>query len=511
VFEQKLPIAAACVFSLLSAAAIAVEVSKASIEHAGRNIMRTADGGLVATYVKQGSAPELVFGASVDNGKSWREAHVETSGPIIQSAIDSNFQGSYIAFTEQRDGKAVGRIAFTAAPFAEHPTVITSDAVTPAGVVPTDTYIQASRKGWGDKSDQDRETVVYGWQDAATKALYVGVSPDGRTFPEAKKVLDDEFAKSGPAVAIRGKYIFATYLTTNPAIVPSDVPASERQGRAYQAILQSVDGGQTWTQPQPLFGHVAAGYPSVNVQVRGKDGKVRGEMVRLDHGTGMENHASLDWASEGDTDGIDFAQSSLSGKDSNGNLITEVGIVSFKRSRLNDPWKHVVANNLLVAHAKQLEGSRSSPVAATAQFQYSALPDTPIRLTTYTEYDTTTQQPRLVLASSSDTGMTFNHHASFTPAQLAKAGLGQFTKDSVVEVSQCLFEDRDGTVYVDFLAQEQGQMRYARVPIGINAVALRKSDQHAAEMRQRADRIRAARAASQQAKVEDSAAVIASR
>jgi len=495
-FENKLTCVVACLFSIISSAAFGVEISKASIQNAGRNLMRTAEGGLVATYVKHGEKPGLVFGASIDNGKSWREARVETFGPVLQSAIDSNFRGSYIAFTEKQGATTIGRVAYTTAPFAGQPQVITSDRVTPEGVEPIDTYIQASRKGWGDKADQDRETVVYGWQDANTKALYVGVSPDGRTFPVARKALDDRFAVSGPAVGIRGKYILATYLTANPDIAPADLPQSERQGRAFQAVIESVDGGLTWTKPSPLFGKVSTDYPTVEVQVRGKDGVFKKEIVRLDRGTRMANHSALMWASEGDTAGINFAQSSLSGRDSSGQLIAEVGVVSFKPSRLDEPWKHVLANNLLSTDHRQLSASVSSVAATTGQFQYSALPDTPIRLTTYTEFDEKTQQPRLVLAASSDTGMTFNHHSSFTPAQLAKLGIGKFTKNSVLEVSQCLFEDRNGVVYVDFLAHNQGDMRYARVPIGINAVELRQSDQHAAEMKKQAEQLQAVKAQS---------------
>ncbi len=179
--------------------AILPNISLQSVDGAGRNIMRTTDGGIVAAFAAGNTANQLVFSRSLDNGQKWNSVVIEEiPGVVRQAAVDSNFQGSYIAFTEERGGLTVGRIAFSTAPFAATPSFVASGAVTPRGVEPRDTFIQASRLGWGDRDDQNSETVVYGWQDQKSKSLYIGVSPDGRTFPLAKKVVEDSNAVSGP-------------------------------------------------------------------------------------------------------------------------------------------------------------------------------------------------------------------------------------------------------------------------------------------------------------------------
>jgi hypothetical protein len=244
---------------------IAADVSRQSIDGGGRNIMRTAEGGIVAAFATADSG--LILARSLDSGTSWNNVPLQgVNGAVLQVAIDSNFQGSYIAFTENMNGRIVGRIAFSPAPFAATPQLTVSASVTPKGVIPQDTFIQASRAGWGDRAADDRETVVYGWQDAGSKGLYIGVSPDGRTFPVARLVVDDRFATSGPAVAIRGKYVIATYHTANAAMAPADVPVQMRRGRTYPAWVESLDGGRTWSQPRPLFGLTSAAFPRVSVE-----------------------------------------------------------------------------------------------------------------------------------------------------------------------------------------------------------------------------------------------------
>ncbi|MFD9901261.1 hypothetical protein [Mesorhizobium sp. NPDC059025] len=481
-------------------------LSRESIDGAGRNIMRTADGGLVSTYsVADGQRLDLVFSASLDNGESWNETVVKgVDGKVHQAAIDSNFQGSYVAFTEERDGVKVGRIAFASAPFAEKPEITVSDAVTPAGVEAQDTFIQASRKGWGNLSDQARETVVYGWQDKNSKSLYIGVSTDGRTFPAAKKVVEDTYATSGPAVAIRGNFVIATYQTTNPAFAPADVASDAASQRSYPAWIESMDGGQTWSAPKPLFGLKSADYPVVKVEAQ--PGQY--DNLRLAGGTTQPNSPILNWGGIGDpgpfvsrdagnssvaedksgsadlsqmehagvadvgpNDGITFVQTSMMSMDSAGRK-GEVSIVSFRQIKPNAPWTHVIANNKLSNSNQDAETSRLG--VATSHFQYSALIDTPVRATTYKESGN--GDPRLVVAVSTDTGKVFNRHVSFSPDALSKLGVDGFDKTAVFSASQCLFEDRNGDVYVDLLVSQDENTRYARLPIGVNARQLRAAE-----------------------------------
>ena len=464
-------------------------LSQESIDGAGRNIMRTADGGLVSTYsVANGPSLNLVFSASLDNGESWNETVVKgVEGKVHQAAIDSNFQGSYIAFTEERDGVTVGRIAFASAPFADKPEIAVSQAVTPAGVEAQDTFIQASRRGWGGVADENRQTVVYGWQDKHSKSLYVGVSKDGHTFPMATKVVEDGYATSGPAVAIRGNYVIASYQTTNPAFAPVDVPNDAASPRSYPAYIESMDGGQTWNPPKPLFGLKASDYPVVKVE--SQSGSY--DNLRLAGGTSQPNSPTLNWGGTREVDmsddeddktasmspaidpsrdpnnGITFVQTSLMAVDGNGRE-GEVSIVSFKPIKpANSPWKHVVANNKLSQGAQNIE--TSSPDVSTSHFQYSALIDTPIRATAYKEYDQSSGKARLVVAVSTDTGMNFTHHVSFTADELSKQGVQAFDEKAIFSSSQCLFEDRNGEVYLDLLVMQDGNTHYARVPVGVNA------------------------------------------
>ena len=479
------------------------QLAKESIDGAGRNIMRTADGGLVSTYsIVNGERLDLVFSASLDNGESWNETVVkDVNGTVRQAAIDSNFQGSYIAFTEERDGLNVGRIAFASAPFADKPEIIVSDAVTPAGVEAKDTFIQASRKGWGNLSDQDRETVVYGWQDEVSKSLYIGVSKDGRSFPQAKKVVQDAYATSGPAVAIRGNFVIATYLTTNPTFAPVDVANKDGSMRSYPAWIESMDGGQTWSAPKPLFGSKSADYPLVEVQAA--SGQY--DNLRLSGGTTQPNSPILNWGGinarsaggsrdassskadddksvsaapvttgvgeVGPDDGITFVQTSMMASGSVGRN-GEVSIVSFRQIQPNAKWTHVIANNRLSDSNRDNETSTMD--APTSHFQYSALIDTPVRATTYKEADN--GDPRLVVAVSTDTGKVFNHHVSFSANALSELGVKGFDATAVFSASQCLFEDRDGDVYVDLLVTQGGDTRYARLPIGVNARQLREAE-----------------------------------
>jgi hypothetical protein len=473
------------------AGSIPANVSKDSIAGAGRNIMRTADGGLVAAYsVSEKGRLQLVFSRSTDNGRSWSDVVVPSADDNVrQAAIDSNFQGSYIAFTQTRGGATAGRIAFASAPFGSDPLLVVSEQVTPVGVEPHDTFIQASRKGWGNLAADDRETVVYGWQDKISKNLYIGVSPDGRTFPMARRVIDDPFAVSGPSVAIRGKFVIATYQSKNPAMAPADVAAP---GAAYPAWTESFDGGETWSAPKPLFGLRASDFPAATVEVHPGDFKE----VRLAGGTSLSNSPSLNWATSRDDDsseeaedktvaragdavkarreagGTTFVQSSLMGVDKQGRR-GEVSIVSFRPIEPGAKWTHVIAHNKLTQNASRQSPTVSHMDATSSQFQYSALIDTPIRATLYQEDDTIADRSRLIVAVSTDTGKSFDKHVSFTKEELARLGIRQLGKDTVISASQCLFEDRSGEVYIDLLVTEGTSLEYVRLPLGVNANRLR--------------------------------------
>ncbi|MES0070454.1 hypothetical protein NKJ73_32710 [Mesorhizobium sp. M0074] len=112
---------------------------------------------------------------------------------------------------------------------------------------------------------------------------------------------------------------------------------------------------------------------------------------------------------------------------------------------------------------------------STSHFQYSALINTPIRATAYKEYDEGNGNARLVVAVSTDTGMNFTNHVSSTADELAKQGVQAFGEEAIFSSSQCLFEDRNGDVYLDLFVSQGGDTHYARVPIGVNASQYRGS------------------------------------
>ncbi len=493
-------------------------ISEQSIHNAGRNIMRTADGGIVATYASvNGNRAELTFSRTLDNGQTWMPVSFsEVTGNVGQAAVDSNFKGSYIVFTEEVNGTLISRMAFTGAPFAENPEFIVSDSVSPVGVIPQDVYVQASRKGWGQLSDISRETVAYGYKDAVTGDLYVGVSFDGETFPVAQKVLADPYAASGPAVAVRGNYVVASYQTTHPDIVPSDVPVSMRADRTYPAWIESMDGGKTWSTPRPVFGDMSNDFPVA--EVASKTGEI--EYLRLAAGTDLPNSPTLNWGSsrsstsgggrdyvdlrtrgtderanpllnpeetspgvqmasvKDNENGLTFVQTSMlpMGVDEPG---SEVSIVSFREIEPGAPWTHVVAHNVLTADPTAVDRTTSTLDVDATQFQYSALIDTKIRATSYKEMDPSSGEARLVVAVSTDTGMTFSHHTSFSAAELEARGITDFDAAGIFTSSQCLFEDRDGEVYVDLMVSQGGEMRFVSLPTGVNAAELRE-EEHAA-------------------------------
>src|ERR1043166_6807650 len=474
-----------------------------SIDGAGRNIMRTADGGIIAAFGRaNGAKSELVFSRSADNGKSWDNVAVDgVAGTVKQVAVDSNFNGSYIAFTEESNGATMARIAYFSSPFAKDAKYVVSAPVTPTGISPQDTFIQASRRGWGDQASENRETVVYGWQDASTKGLYIGVSLDGKTFPKARLIVSDDHATSGPAVAIRGKFVIATYQTTNPATAPVDVPAEARAGRSYPAWIESTDAGATWSQPAPLFGLTSDKFPMADIKLRTGEYK----KARLGGGESQPNSPILNWNSSttarsfagpgGDKTlpqaddrskqpsvslddlvdklgGTTFVQTSMMAVDVNGKQ-GEVSIVSFRPIEPNAEWTHVIANNKLTDSAKWLNRETSRIDNVGSQFQYSALIDTPVRATLYKETDVKANTERIVVAVSTDTGKHFMRHLSFTKQQLQKLGIKDFSGATVFAASQCLFEDRNGEVYSDIIVSTDTGMHYARIPIGVNAAALR--------------------------------------
>ena len=292
-----------------------------------------------------------------------------------------------------------------------------------------------------------------------------------------------------------------------------DVPEHERANRTYPAWIESLDGGITWSDPQPVFGHSSNDFPVAEIlSVSGEP-----QLLRLSGGTSLPNSPTLNWGSSrsggggsvlslrtrGDEDralptgefldpalqfadikdsesGLTFVQTSMHGNGSDGSE-SEISIVSFRKIEPGAPWTHVVAHNKLAQDPNFVNATTSSLAVDATQFQYSALIDTKIRATSYKEVDQSEGDTRLVIAVSTDTGMSFAHHTSFSESELSAHGIPEFGENGVFAVSQCLYEDRDGEVYVDMLISEAGQMRFVSLPTGVNAAVLRE-EEHAALM-----------------------------
>jgi hypothetical protein len=181
-------------------------------------------------------------------------------------------------------------------------------------------------------------------------------------------------------------------------------------------------------------------------------------------------------AIEGDKDllgGITFVQTSMKGLADDGSGETgEVSIVSFREIAPDAEWTHVIANNRLSRNALDVDSRTSVASSQGVQFQYSALVDTAVRATTYQELDSQ-GQARFVAAVSTDTGKTFDHHISFSAEELATYGVDNFGAGAVFAASQCLYEDRDGVVHIDVMFSNGDKVKFASIPLGVNAAQLR--------------------------------------
>jgi hypothetical protein len=242
-----------------------------------------------------------------------------------------------------------------------------------------------------------------------------------------------------------------------------------------------------------LFGISLNEFPTVDVDMG--SGGVR--KVRLAGGTALPNSPILNWATSRDVlsfvphqdkstpfangdslaqidklGGTTFVQTSMTGIDA-ADRKSEVSIVSFRSILPGAEWTHVIANNKLTSQANNQDIQTSVIGTKASQFQYSALIDTAVRATIYKEYDDVSGIVRLVAAVSTDTGKNFKQHLSFDQEQLAALGVKNFTESTIFSASQCLFEDRNGDVYIDIIIADEAAMHYARVPIGVNAADLR--------------------------------------
>lgn len=471
-----------------------------AIDGGSRNVMRTAEGALIGAFVKlEHGKNALYFSNSGDDGKTWYSVSPGKAGQsadALYPAVDSNFNGAYLAFVD-KGGDNVGRIAFSPNPLDKRPRFEVSNPVTPKLSSVRGSFVAASRVGWGDKPSAFANTVAYGWTDAGTGDVYVGVSPDGKSFPEAKKVLTDSTVRTGPAVTIHGDYVFVLYLSGDPAMAPADLPGKSADAK-YPVWVESRDLGKTWSSPAPLFGRSIADFPRIKTATVKAGGGVAKGQAYAAGGSPDWLAATLVWETHvtDKTGGIVFAVSSLGAVTPDGATPLDpgnlVGVVSFRPLKPGSAWTHVIANHdilrsgdaenrirQLVSPLVKVSGTYAPSGMAGVRHQYSALVDTPVRATSYVQRSATTGQAMIAVVASSDTGKSFDHFKSFSEDDLKALGVAHFDSSMVMNVSQCLFEGRNGDVYVDALIHDSrgtGAIQHVKLPLDINANELRQRE-----------------------------------
>lgn len=464
-----------------------------SIVGGGRNIMRSPEGTLITAFAEaRPRSTQLYFAGSRDDGQTWYRVaspHLGRHSPGTDDgndpAIDSNVDGAYLAFVDA----GVGRVVYSAQPFANPARFQHSAPLTPAGVAVRHSFVAASRMGWGDRPADSPASVAYGWVDVQNGDIYVGLSRDGRTFPVARRVQSDLGATTGPAVAVHGDYILLMYLSRSARFAPEGLESGPE--REYQVWMESRDGGQTWSDPTPLFGRTLADFPRIpTVEVDAAGRRVTREAVVGGGSPGSREHSqALAWGPT-PSEKVIFVMSSLRPLRPDGRTVTDaagaVGVVSFKPLAPGGAWTHVVANRALTldsAAPAQPAGpgdARFAPAGARAELhQYSALPETPFRAVTYVESDRG-GGTRLVVVLSPDAGKNFNQYIVFGRDELARLGVPELKGRVVIDVSQCLYEDRAGNVYQDVLLLDEagGNALYQlKLPLGVNARSHRVAQQ----------------------------------
>lgn len=499
--------------ALASCAASAAEPARSignvadpdSIGGGGRNIMRTAEGALVSSFTgsSQGKT-QLYFSSSNDGGKTWytvKPIDVGRSSDVLYPSIDSNFVGAYLGYVDESDGRRTGRVLYSPNPLAKDKQFVASEALTPALAGIEGSFIAASRTGWGNKPNRVPNTVAYGWSDRAKGDLYVGVSPDGLSFPKAAVAYSSPHVKSAPAVTVHGDYVFLTFLTDDPALSPSDLNGSVK-GKLYPAWIESRDRGRSWSKPVPMFGRSVKDFPKLSAAQARADGLTVKGAVYAAGGSGGWLTQNLVWMTTTGGEEIIFSMNSMSPVAATEALESAsiedpqnlIGVVSFRKMKPGSEWTHVPANLDLFSspEGRNKLDRRLSPFGIRladaggrgGQHQYSALVDTPIRATTYVERgsDDPAGDISIVVVSSVDTGKSFDHFVKFDEPALRSLGLPDLGDEVRIDVSQCLFEDRDGQVYVDVLVHDVGRsndIRYLKLPLGVNAQPLRAREQRA--------------------------------
>ena len=394
-----------------------IACSADSIRGSGRELMRHSDGTLHAALLEmsESGTPRIGLFGIGPNQERWKRLHgplsPDTSTGDSEPATDSNSNGTYTAYIQASKGGSSGWIAHHPDPFGDPAHFSLNGPVTPLDETVVGSFLQASR---------NFNSVVYGWRDVKRGVIYVGVSRDGREFPEARVVVKDPELVHGPAVAVYGDYVLVAYMTRDTSIAPVDHRSI--QNDVYHAYVESNDGGKTWSRRMSLIRNVSDLPRVTGFSLDESEDLRRVEFPLLGAAREKDSLQALAWpveALDSSKENRLFVLTSLIPD----NLATwderdnSVGVLNFKPIEPGGDWHHVVTNTALFS-PKGASGSRRGE-----SYKYSALPETPIRAVSYVERTPSgcSFEDRVVLMLSTNTGQLWDQEHLFNISDLGFA------------------------------------------------------------------------------------------
>ena len=471
-------------------------VNSQNIVGPGRAYMRRPNGELVGTVVHSGSEISVLYHSESSNdGYSWKLeklAEIRSDNPSTEfnPSVDSNRYGKYVAYSVPiGENRFVGQIAHKQ---IDGTSFVVSGALnpkTPESNSVSKSFIAASRGA--DQRGNFLHDVGYGWVDEITGDIFVGHSDTGLEYPPAKLIHSDAGLVGGVSIAVAGDFLLVVFHSTNDRYQPDGL--SHNTG-AFPVLMESHDGGNTWSEPKPLFGLSIEDFPTLpsedNIALAG--GTLHTEIVA--------NALAWERPEKGErniyvTSAIQpvVRSSSETWVPLGDGRSSHIGIVSSRDFNSQDrSWRHAVVHDVSeeggrVASDAEVSGFRiqtnygglssanvQTPrlLASTASFhQYSALPGSPVRTLTYLE-NTNQSETNLVVGISTDSGATYDQYVR------VKLGNAAAPTDPTLRfsVSQCLFADPGGNIFIDAVVVGEGNadgLQHMKIPLGLNVKGLK--------------------------------------
>lgn len=440
----------------------------------GREIMRHGSGAIHAALVDTSADyPRLTLQGIRSQGGEWEQL-VDDIGPEgslgdTSPATDSNHNGVYIAYVAETESGKSGYVVHVPDPFGDPAKFALHGPLTPDGAVVDDSFFQASRV---------YNSVVYSWVDRAKGEVFVGVSRDGLSFPEAQPVFNGAVRVTYAATGVRGDYIILAFRTQDERFAPGGRP---QEPGSYFGWCDSGDGGKTWTEPRPLFDDPTKLPPAVGYALAKEQDLLRTQVPLSGVTSELGSLQVLVWAPAATLrpDTRVFAMASAVPASANGGEREDagwyesdnhVGLLAFKPIAVGGDWTYVLTNRSLYRRA-----SRRSPYAGrkASLFKYGALPDTAVRSIAYVEHapEGTDLEDQVVILVSTNMGDSFDDEAVFSASQLSLDSGARI----VLSNSACCFADKEGNIWQDLLVGDEADpksLRHAMLPIGFNIQGL---------------------------------------